>query len=242
MATFFPMKSALRATHRLFIAFVILCGIASSSSFAQTHNDAGLWFAALGNGKIPRNEESPLRWWLDGHLRLRDDTSGFNQSIVRPGIGRALNDGHALWAGYGWIRSDRVVGGGFDEHRIWQQWTYAPQLNAWRFLHRSRFEQRWVETGDDLGFRWRQMFRAQRILTANPQWSLVGWDEAFFHLNDTDWGANAGFDQNRAFLGFGFKRRDEDRVRMEVGYLNQFVRRPGGRDGMNHILSINLFF
>ena len=227
---------------RLIALSAILCFVAPSRLQAQPHHDGGLWFAALGNGKIPGAEESPVRWWFDAHLRLRDDTGGFNQSIVRPGIGYALKGNHALWAGYGWIRSDRVTGGGFDEHRIWQQWTYAPKLDDWHFLHRSRFEQRLVETGDDLGFRWRQLFRAQRILTSNPQWSLVGWDEAFFHLNDTDWGANAGFDQNRVFLGFGFKRSDDARTRLEIGYLNQFVNRRNATDGLNHILSVNLFF
>lgn len=236
------LSTRFRPYCRLVLACVILCGLSANRTMAQANHDTGLWFAALGNGKLPNDEASSLRWWFDGHLRLRDDASGFNQSIIRPGIGYQVNEDHALWAGYGWIRTDPIVGGGFDEHRLWQQWTYAPKLDDWRFLHRSRFEQRWVETGDDLGLRWRQMFRTQRILTQNPQWSLIGWDEAFLHLNDTDWGASAGFDQNRAFLGLGFKRRTDDRARIEIGYLNQFVRRSGASDGMNHLLSINLFF
>lgn len=218
-------------------------------SHAQTVDDVGLWFAALGNGKLANekleyfdSDSTPLRWWFDAHYRLLDDADGFNQSIIRPGLGLSIAEQQVLWAGYGWIRSSPLQGADFDEHRFWQQWTAAPSRDQMKFLFRSRFEQRWLETGDDVGLRWRQMFRAQKILSTHPEWSLVGWDEAFFHLNDTDWGANAGFDQNRVFLGLGFKRNKHAAVRTEIGYLNQFNNSQGGSDRMNHILSINFFY
>lgn len=225
----------------LFVAAMCL-GVVNSGR-AQTLDDTGLWFAALGNGKFDSlGEDAKLRWWFDAHYRLRDDSGGFNQSIIRPGLGFAFADQQALWAGYGWIRTSPITGDDFDEHRFWQQWTAAPSHEDWRFLHRSRFEQRWIETGDDVGLRWRQLARAQKILSDCPQWSAIVWDEAFFHLNDTDWGADAGFDQNRAFIGVGYKKCKNARVRTEIGYLNQFINRQGGLDGMNHILSVNFFF
>lgn len=227
-------------TLALSLTFFVITG---NSANAQTRDDTGLWFAGFGNGKFESLEnDSPLRWWLDTHTRFRNDSDGFNQSIVRPGIGYALNDDNAVWGGYGWIKTSPIAGSDFDEHRLWQQWTFSPSSGDWRFLHRSRFEQRWVETGDDVGFRWRQLARAQHILTKCPQWSLVTWDEAFFHLNDTDWGAESGFDQNRAFIGFGYKEQPNSRVRTEIGYLNQFVNRQNAIDGMNHILSVNFFY
>lgn len=222
---------------------LLFCLATSSVSDAQVLDDTGLWFAAFGNGRFDSLEkDSSLRWWFDAHYRLRDDAGGFNQSILRPGVGVAINENSALWLGYGWINTSPVTGSSFDEHRFWQQWTFAPSVNDWLFLNRSRFEQRWLESGDDVGLRWRQLIRGQRILSDCPQWSLVLWDEVFFHLNDTDWGAETGLDQNRAFLGFGFKRCKHARTRTEVGYLNQFINRQGDVDGMNHILSVNLFF
>jgi hypothetical protein len=212
-------------------------------AYAQTIDDTGLWLATFGNGKFKSLEESsPFRWWFDNHLRFADDAEGFNQSIIRPGLGYALSDGHALWAGYAWIRTSPIVGDDFDEHRKWQQWTLNQSVSNLNILHRSRLEERWVETGEDIGLRWRQMLRGQWVLTSVPQWSLIAWDEAFFHLNDTDWGAETGFDQNRAFLGVGFKRCPHARVRTEIGYLNQFVNRPGDEERMTHILSLNWFY
>ncbi len=227
----------------LFIMALFACSASSLRAPAQTREDAGLWFAAFGNGKFEsRGEDSPLRWWLDAHYRLLDDAGGFNQSIIRPGLGYALGNNHVLWSGYAWVRTSPISGADFDEHRMWQQSTYAPSVGDWSFLHRSRFEQRWVEIGDDVGLRWREFFRAQWVFRKSPQLSLVAWDEVFFNLNDTDWGAKAGFDQNRAFLGFGFKPSEDARARIEIGYLNQFIYRRGATDGMNHILSINLFY
>ena len=148
--------------------------VASSGAHAQTRDDAGLWFAAFGNGKFEsRADDSPLRWWLDTHYRLREDAGGFNQSIIRPGLGYALAADHVVWSGYAWVRTSPITGNDFDEHRLWQQWTYAPSVSDWSFLHRSRFEQRWLETGDDVGLRWREFVRAQYILTRSPQWSLI---------------------------------------------------------------------
>lgn len=225
------------------VAGLIACAATAAETAAQTNHDAGGWFAIFGNGRIESREESPLRWWLDGHFRLLDDAGGFNQFIIRPGLGYALSDEHTLWQGYAYIRTSPAGSGkDFDEHRTWQQWMYAPTAGDWSFVHRSRLEQRWVETGSDVGLRWRQMLRVQYKLPDAPRWSLIAWNEAFFHLNDTDWGARAGFDQNRAFLGVGFKPAPDARVRIEVGYLNQFIHRRGGEHGMNHILSLNLFF
>lgn len=225
------------------VVCTLVLALTASCSMAQTLDDTGLWFAAFGNGKFPAcNEDSQLRWWFDTHYRLRDDAGGFNQSIVRPGIGYALTEEQAVWAGYGWIHTSPILGGDVDEHRFWQQWTSTPARGDWRFLHRGRFEQRWAESGDDVGLRWRQLARGQRIISQCPQWSFVIWDELFFHLNDTDWGNEAGLDQNRAFIGVGFKRSPSARVRTEIGYLNQYLNRQGGLDGMNHILSVNFIY
>lgn len=226
------------------VAVLVAWALTAGWAAAQPRHDEGLWLAVFGNGKFERGgDDSPLRWWFDGQARFLDDAGGFNQSLVRPGLGYAVAEDHTLWAGYAWVRtSPAAPADEFDEHRLWQQWTYTPKLDRYSFLFRSRLEERWVETGNDVGLRFRQMVRAQYRLTDTPQWSLVAWDEAFFHLNDTDWGARAGFDQNRAFVGVAFKADPDARTRVEVGYLNQYIYRRGGTDAMNHILSLNLFF
>ncbi|MEM9701739.1 MAG: DUF2490 domain-containing protein [Planctomycetota bacterium] len=248
---------------RLALAVAAIVGLSSAGRCeAQTIDDTGLWFAAFANGEIDFTDDGSTDWlyWFDGHYRLRDDTDGFNQSIIRPGIGRKVAEDQALWVGYAWINTDPIVRRGpelnlsnVNEHRYWQQWTWAPSAGDYRFLHRSRFEQRTIEGSDDVALRWRELFRVQKILTAGadgcdgvsggrPEWSLIAWNEAFFNLNDADWGPNRGFDQNRAFLGIGYKPSADAPVRTEIGYLNQSINLPTGENSLNHILSINFFF
>ena len=202
------------AVSRLLACVVLMFSAVPAN--AQAIDDGGLWHALLAQGDFDAwgSDHPRLRWWFDGHLRLLDDAGGFNQSIVRPGLGWTLNERSTLWAGYAWIRTSALSRVEFDEHRIWQQWTWSKDCRNWRLGVRSRFEQRLVETGDDLGLRFRQFFRATHNLPALPKMTLVCWDEIFYHLNDTDWGAESGFNQNRVFVGVGYKRSPDCRWRV----------------------------
>lgn len=221
---------------------LILC-FGADQAAAKAVDDLGLWNALFAQGKFEDLgwECDRLKWWFDGHLRLLNDTDGFNQSIVRPGIGWTLDEQSTVWAGYGWIHTKAFSGLEIDEHRIWQQWTWSKGSEVWKFGLRSRFEQRFVDLGDDAGLRFRQFFRAQHNLPAVPKITLVCWNELFYNLNDTDWGAQSGFNQNRVFAGVGYIPSPNCRWRVEVGYLNQVIDLPVINDRSHHILSINFF-
>jgi hypothetical protein len=63
-------------------------------------------------------------------------------------------------------------------------------------------------------------------------------DEIFFNLNDTEYGALSGFEQNRVFAGAAIFPRPK--TRLEIGYMNIFSRgRPANQ--MDHVLATNLF-
>ncbi len=224
------------------VVFIIIGGYPRTVC-ADSVDDTGLWWAFFGQGDISDHQDQcdccRLKWWFDGHTRFLEDADGFNQSIVRPGLGLSTSQHSAIWAGYGWIRTSPLEGADFDEHRFWQQWTWSRSHDPFAFALRSRLEQRFLETGDDTGWRFRQLVRAQYALPHCPRRTFVVWDEFFVHLNDTDWGARDGFNQNRLFVGFGVKR--DSRRRTEIGYLNQLINVPGGNDRMNHILSINVY-
>ena len=201
-----------------------------------------MWLAVFAQGDL--NQHDPcnrLKWWFDGHARFFEDADGFHQSIVRPALGWSLSENTAVWAGYGWIHTEPYAGGDFEEHRIWQQTTWSGDAAPFTFALRSRLEERFLETGDDVGLRFRQLVRAQHNLSQAPLLTLVAWDELFLNLNDTDWGAESGFDQNRAFIGFGWKTAPDAPWRTEIGYLNQTVNNAAAPDRSNHILSINFY-
>ena len=110
-------------------------------------------------------------------------------------------------------------------------------------VFRSRLEQRFVSVGAQAGWRFRQMIRFQKPVAKNPRLLWVAWDEIFYHLRDTDWGARTGYNQNRIFVGLGRTASSNSRLRTEIGYLYQQIEIPeDGADLSNHILSINVFF
>jgi Protein of unknown function (DUF2490) len=211
----------------------------------ETKEDEGLWLMLAGQGGFEAVRENPsdFRWWLDIQPRYFNAGDGLVQTLVRPGVGYAFADNAAAWLGYAWIVTERENAGSSEEHRIWQQLTWSPE-GAWLNLSsRTRLEQRFLKTGDDVGWRFRQFFKGTRPIAADSRLYLSVYDEVFVDLNDTDWGQRSGISQNRLFLGLGWKFGSSTRsgpASLEVGYLNQFINRPRV-DRMNHILSINLF-
>ena len=232
-----------RAKLQLLFVFLTVVTLSSSFAAAQTIDDGGMWTALFAQGDIPseRIGDGNWKWWFDGHYRMFEDNDGYGQSIVRPGLGYGVGENSALWAGYGWIRTSPITGNDFDEHRIWQQWTWSKSLAPFKVAARTRFEQRLLETGDDTGLRLRQFIRGQKSLGKCSPFTFVVWDEIFVALNDTDWGARSGFDQNRVFVGFGVKQYPWSNLRTEIGYMNQTVNVNGPANRSNHILAVNIF-
>ena len=204
-------------------------------------DDVGAWLALAAQGAIGHEGDgSRWRWWFDAHARFFDDSDGFEQSILRPGLGYDLSSRSTVWLGYGWINTHPANVANIDEHRIWQQYTWGIPLEVGKFSSRTRLEQRFVERGDDVGWRLRQFVRWTRPLQSDPGLGLRLWDEVFFNLNDTDWGADTGFAQNRLFAGFGWSFRGTQSYTLEFGYLNQYIPRDSADDAMGHVLSCTL--
>jgi len=96
-----------------------------------------------------------------------------------------------------------------------------------------------VQTGEDVGWRFRQLLKLSTPLPFAADFSLVLTDEYFANINRTDWNADDGFDQNRVFAGLGYNY--DKNTRTEIGYMNQYIRKAAAPDRMSHILSVNLY-
>lgn len=221
------------------------CWLQAARTDAQSVHDGGVWLSLNTQGDFDPllPSQSKLRWWFDGHLRYLEDAGGYNQSIARPALGYAITPNATLWLGYAWINESPVSGQpSFNENRIWEQLTWAHRFRNSTISTRTRLEQRFVETGGDTGSRFRHLGKIDRPFRCESRLSLVAWDEAFFDLNSTDWGQQASFSQNRAFVGLGWQFRGNGKPKIEFGYLNQFLRRRSADDGFNHIASLNWFW
>ncbi len=204
---------------------------------ARAEDDVQAWGAVTASGAV----RGDLFVWLEAQARLTDDVGGGTQILLRPAIGaRIARDAHAV-AGYAYVRTDPAGGTLTNEHRPWQQVQFAPLRTgsgAPLVISRTRLEQRMVEGRDGTAWRLRQFVRLQVPLGRPGGVQAVATTEGFFHLNSTRWGVRDGVDQWRTFVGVGFPVLP--RARLEPGYLNQRVVRPGD-DRVNHVLSATLF-
>ena len=179
-------------------------------------------------------------------------------------------DTGAMYAAFGyawqpnWARPGLV--GFTDEHRTYASWhwDYTNQETGIRLSFRVRFEVRFRHPDPhplELGFRLREQFRLLIPLESSRQLFFVFWDELFENMADaghvgyqgvdgmgnaatlyTSTWENAGFDQNRAFLGLGVQLVPSV-FRLEAGYLNQWSRRPANMagDAMNHVFMLQTY-
>ncbi len=216
------------------IALLAAPALAPSAALADDTDDQA-WLNVTAQQRL----SGKLLLWAEVQGRFGEDASRLTQSIIRPGLGYEVSPKVQLWAGYGYITNHAASGPDQTEDRLWQQasWTVG-KVAGGTFSSRSRLEQRWVDGGDDTGWRVRQFFKYDRPLKPGGDASLVLTSETFVATNDADWGARSGFDQMRNFAGVGFSVAPK--ARLEIGYLNQFINRTGSNDRINHIASVSL--
>lgn len=244
-------NSIMRPARRLFQALhlvivIVACSLvpfASPTAWAEMEEDFRIWGNVTARGNFGYVDPDLKRWlwWMEGQLRFRDCcTSGgsLDQSLIRPGIGYALSDQSTVWIGYA-RATNYLVGQEIEENRMWEQYMWRGSTPLGAFTSRTRFEQRWQANGNDTGGRFRQFFKFHWPFSFHPAANFTVWDEVFVHLYSTDWGAIQGFDQNRGFVGIGYRFSPE--ILTEIGYMNQFIQ-TSKNDRMNHILSLTVFF
>lgn len=204
-------------------------------AWAGPEEDGGYWLNLHLQGPLPMRN---LNWSMDTNPRWRNEGKHLNDLYLRPALFYRSGT-HASW----WLGHDSVVGHpdgkpAYHEQRWWEQFQYQfdPVAN-FTLASRTRLEERSREGYHAQGRRLRQMLKITRPFTAHPHLSWVLSDELFINLNQTDWGVQRGFDQNRLFLGLHWTL--SARCSLESGYLNQY---SNGHtiDRENHVLSTTL--
>ncbi len=208
--------------------------LGSMESLADDQHDASAWLNVTYQIRI----DGPWMAWAEAQGRFGENIGRLSQTILRPGIGYEIQPGLIAWGGYGRIETFNATSQ-IGEDRFWQQlsWTIGKVFDG-TLSSRSRLEQRLVENGNSTGWRARELVRYEHPFFEGSDMSVVFTSETFMALNRTDWGARSGFDQIRNFIGVGFTAFPGSRL--ELGYMNQYIERPGPVNRSNHILSFNL--
>lgn len=198
-------------------------------------SNVGNWLIYIGNKKLNS------KWNIHNEVQYRNYNAvgDLEQLLLRTGVGYNLTENNNnLLLGYGYILSENYVDDTDDkvsvnEHRIFQQFTTKQKVGKIGLSHRYRFEQRFVE--DDFKMRFRYFLGINVPLQykeegKNPLY-LSLYNEIFLNTE------SSVFDRNRVYGGLGYKF--SDKLRMELGYMNQFFE-TSGRDQINIIAFVNL--
>jgi hypothetical protein len=210
-----------------FIPVLFFSFLSFAQNDRQTDRNNTNWLQVFNTIKLDK------KWSIRAEYQRRRENGlkNWQQSLLRVGVNRKLNESITVHIGYGWIETfpygDFPIAstGTFPEHRIYEQISFKQPFKKWTLTHRFRIEQRWlgrVQPGTDRTIeawnflhRFRYQFRTQ--VAVSPKIYAVAADEIFISA-----GKNVGvniFDQNRIFLSAGYKLNQT--VSIEAGYFNQ---------------------
>jgi hypothetical protein len=225
--------------------------------------DVQPWVQALVRGNLDSVAKG-LRMEMDMQVRrlnaplLYPDPSTPNVAVqspntlvlLRPYVGYLFREDMSAWIGYVYqpdlfdapeMREERNI----HEHRVFTQFMLSDVFGErFELSTRMRMEHRVRTHGpgspsNDGGLSiWAHRLRlferfAVRFNRERP-WFAVASSETFFHLNETKYPSKPGIDQQRSFVGLGYHFGVGDRV--ELGYLNQLVRRYTDPHQLNHVV------
>ncbi len=238
------------------ILIILLNQVSLNFIIAQNNrifdNNQNIWFMYNGDHKFAK------KWGLhlDGFIRRANGLGNPQQWLIRPGINFHANNSTSLSVGYVHVQSypygNLPAKSAFPENRLWQQIQTKQFTGKIEWVNRLRLEQRFVKspvlTNKEYApgpaiytNRIRISNRASLPLkgkTINDKtFYITAFDEVF-----VNWGKNIKFnifDQNRAFVGVGYKIPKIGKI--EAGYLNQLILKSSGVNlENNHTLLVTL--
>ncbi len=215
----------------LWVAFTLV--FALPNLVQGQESNLGNWLIYIGNKQL--NE----KWNLHHEVQYRsyDAIGNLEQLLLRTGLGYTFGESKKnILLGYGYILSENYTSESdpkmsVNEHRIFQQFISKQKLGKLKLSHRYRFEQRFVES--DFKMRVRYFLGVNIPIRAKEEnkYYFSAYNELFLNTK------SKLYDRNRLYGGFGYNLNKK--VRLEMGYMNQFFNK-GSRDQLNIFAFVNL--
>ncbi len=210
-----------------------LASLALATPAAAQQMDEQLWLQT--NGSVELSEADKLT--LEGIGRFSDRAEGFSHAEAGILYTRTLKSGVELSFGYRHVEDWNRGVAQPNEERL-RQMVLVPLGSG--FSGRLRVEQRFNSQSGGVGVRVRPRLGFDASLNDHGL-KLFATQEHFVNLNTTGWGQREGYERMRNAVGLSIPIADK--VRGEVGYLNQYrFGRGGRRDQMDHAATLTLSF
>lgn len=199
----------------------VLFGLLGAPGACGTEADSQLWTQYSFNARL----KNRLRLLVEFHFRWGNNYSKTSQLVVRTSAGYQVTRNLSLWIGHAWTPSFIPE---FNSEDRWFPQILLEDRYPWgQMINRTRLELRAIAGAGGTSMRLRHLLRFSRPVDQARRWSVIVWDEVFWNLNSTPAGPEAGFDQNRAYLGIGYTIGRH--MRMELGYMANHVNPPRNR-------------
>ncbi|WP_134090802.1 DUF2490 domain-containing protein [Olivibacter sp. XZL3] len=237
------------APHFLSLACVlttITCLVIPGTSLKAQDNQFGNWYAWFNNVKFSS------QWGMTNDIQFRAGRNWNENSLflIRPGVNYYINANQTASAGYATtIVSNELAEGQrrLTEHRIWEQFIFTGKLFHISVQHRFRLEQRFLKRPIETVFTQRARYFIRGIIPLTTplkqtftEGSFVALqNELFVNIQNKNNVNGSLFDQNRAYLAFGY--RFSPKYDLEVGYMNQFSKRSSHPNLLNHIAQVAFY-
>lgn len=220
------------------LAFAIAAFACAASARAETVQDEQAWLNLTAMGAV----SGDVVYFAELQPRVGDSVSRLDALLLRGAVGLKISPRVTLYQGYAHVVTPVEGGRDINEERSFQQLNVAlGRPLGGELSSRTRLEQRWRSNGGGVGWRLREMLRYEHPLEAGSDAvNALVYAEGFVAFNDTAWGAQAGFDQLRSFVGAEVGLPGASTL--ELGYLNQTIDQTRGRTRMNHVASVTLFY
>ena len=190
-------------------------------------NAAALWL--VNEIVAPLGDRLSLHAMLQN--RWTQDIGSYERTVVRPWVEVAWPDHFQLAAGYDLHAFESPVPR--REHRSWQRVAVSHPVSRVKLLGHFWLEQRFFEGADDIALRGR--FNAGGQIELTPGLSLLVRNEWMFNLNRTSRIDEVGLGENHFVVAL-FKDLPAG-LRVQVGYLQQYLNQPGDVDLLNHTVT-----
>jgi hypothetical protein len=231
-----------------FLTITFLCSfLCSNAQNLNVANQNHLWLVYTGTFHLYKK----LHLFTEYQFRRADLGKNWQQSLPRIGLEIKCKPEFQITAGYGYITTypygEQPVSYVFNEHRSWEQINLVHSSGKFKFQHRYRLEQRWLERKilntannefefDEFNYlnRFRYRFMANYSIkhfeTSNNDLFALFTNEIFIAF-----GKNVSkniFDQNRIYGGIGINFKNK--ISVALGYLNQFILKTNGINAENN--------
>lgn len=197
----------------------------------EVSNDLAAWDAVVL--QLPVTDRFHLTSF--NQMRNNNNLGDAERLLIMAGADYFLdkNKHWYLGGGYGWtpaFRNDFM-----DEHRIYEQMGCHYGVKNGQLSFRARLTQRFVEGIDGVP-EWSQaLLQYSHPLLRTKSWYWVASNEVFVQFNDVEQILNAGFDQNRLYLGVG--KSINNHLKLEAGYMMAWLyRKPPVADRFTHTI------